>query len=240
MSATPGSLPNVGRLIPLQTNKLRRALLQWWPTNGRSYPWRQESDPYLRLVAEVLLERTRAGAVERVWSSFTRRYPTPKDLANASLSDIAAVVSSLGLAKKRSRYLKALGQELEGLGRVPGSKEALLALTGIGPYSAAAFLIGHRGRRLPAVDSNVRRVLGRVVYGIDSASAGDALSLQTRLLSRGDPSKLLFAILDLGASPCRPRSPICEECPARSFCRFSVIMRKTAAGVKVGEATQSS
>jgi A/G-specific adenine glycosylase len=171
-------------------------------------------------MAEVLLQRTRADAVAGVWSKFVHAFGAPEYLAAASEEEIALVIEPLGLARKRAGYLKDLGRALTEIDTVTTDPSTLLALPGVGPYSAAAFLTSWRGTRTAPVDANIRRVIGRVVLGIDMADRQETEILVRRLLARGDAAAILHAVLDFGASPCRPRRPLCEGCPAGSFCLF--------------------
>ena len=199
---------------------LRTLLSAWGPAEGRRYPWRESDNVYLRLIAEVLLQRTRADAVADLWPDFVRAFPTPDRLANATENAISSAIEPLGLAQKRASYLKRLGQGLTDLGTVPTDIAALSLLPGVGPYSASAFLTSWQGTRTAPVDSNIRRVLGRVALGIGIASEKEAAVLVERLLSRGDATTILHGLLDFGNSPCRPRRPLCDTCPGRSFCVF--------------------
>lgn len=212
--------PSHGAAVTRRLARLRTVLEGWGPTEGRTYPWRQCHDPYLRLIAEVLLQRTRADAVAQTWPRFVHTFRTPECLAAASEEEIALAVAPLGLARKRAGYLKDLGRSLTEIGTIPTDTAALVALPGVGPYSAAAFLTSWRGTRTAPVDANIRRVIGRAVLGIDVAHRRETEILVGRLLARGEATTILHALLDFGASPCRPRHPQCEGCPARSFCLF--------------------
>jgi A/G-specific adenine glycosylase len=208
-------------------SRLRSTLTRWAKTDGRGYPWRQSNDAFLRLVAEVLLQRTRADAVAEVWPAVVREFPTPQKLATATDEQIAATIRSLGLLGKRRGYLRALGEALATMDSIPRDPDALAALPGVGPYSAAAFLAGLEGQRTAPVDANVRRVLGRVVLGEDRADIRTARELAARLLSHGDPGTVLHALLDFGAGPCKPVRPTCKTCPAQRFCQLHQGSRPT-------------
>jgi A/G-specific adenine glycosylase len=203
-----------------QIAALRPVLHTWGSSAGRRYPWRACGDPYQRLLAEVLLQRTRADAVAGVWADVIEAFPSPSDLSIATEANIAQVIRPLGFANKRAAYLKSMGRDLVSLGRVPDDISALLRIAGIGSYSAGAFLISWNAIRASPVDCNVRRVLGRVAFGVNSTDSATAGILMTELLKTGDPATLLFAVIDLGSRPCRPRHPLCDECPAQSFCCY--------------------
>lgn len=210
-----------GREAGRRVAKLRKVLESWGPSSGRTFPWRHAEDAYQRLLAEVLLQRTRADAVASVWREVVYEFPTAFHLASASEAKIEETIRSLGLSRKRTPYLKNLGRALVEAGEIPLDLGALSRLTGIGSYSAAAFLISWKGFRGAPVDSNTRRVLGRVVLGVHAADRETTRVLANRLMARGVPATLLFGLLDLGARPCRPRRPMCDRCPAQSFCMYA-------------------
>jgi A/G-specific adenine glycosylase len=214
------SPPPVAPSVARRLTSLRRVLETWGPVEGRTYPWRETGDPYLRLIAELLLQRTRADAVAAVWREFVREFGAPGLLAAASEEQIALAIRPLGLSRKRARYLKRLGRSLSEVATFPTDPLALAALPGVGPYSAGAFLTSWRGARTAPVDANVRRVIGRVALGVSVADRRHAEPLVRRLLVRGSATTILYALLDFGASPCRPRTPDCRGCPARAFCAF--------------------
>lgn len=196
---------------------LRDALVGWWPHGGRCFPWRVTDDDYLRLIAEVLLQRTRADAVAAVWPRFVERFPTVDHLHRARRKDVRRVVDSLGLGEKRVRNLKLLAGKLAHTSGYPSTVNELATWPGIGPYSAGMFLAVTRGVRTAPVDANVRRVLGRVALG-RPASIKEATVLCQSLTEEGEPETVLFGLLDLGARPCGPREPSCEACPASRWC----------------------
>jgi A/G-specific adenine glycosylase len=212
--------PRGGQALILK--RLRDVAVTWYRTRGRAYPWRVDRDPYRRLAVEVLLQRTRADAVAMVWGAFTERFPDAATLASATEEDILLVVKSLGLGRKRSRNLKALAHALVDLdGNIPNSLELASRLPGIGPYSAGAWLATWQGKRVVAIDANVRRIISRVFYGSEQAT-GERLRVTCAELAKlGPPADLLFGLLDMGAHPCAPRRPKCAECPAKGFCRFA-------------------
>lgn len=233
MSTGPGNRAEGASAIP----KLRRVLTAWGSSHGRAFPWRVTPDAYQRLLAEVLLQRTRAASVLSIWPVVVDRFPTTAALAAATTSEIAAAIRTLGLADKRADQLRRLGLALGG-DPIPEDPASLLELPGVGPYSSAAFLTSWKGTRTGPVDANVRRVLGRVVCGVDSIDRRRAESLVGALLRRGDARKILFGLLDFGASPCRPRRASCQGCPAGSFCQYATKAMADAQGA--GETGRTS
>ncbi len=218
-----GKRAEVGDLIPENTQQwLRRRVLAWFRTNGRDFPWRETDDPYRVLIAELLLQRTRADLVERLYDRFLAAYPSPHALAKAEPAETEALLGPLGFLH-RSRRLPALGRALVDRhgGDVPRSKSALLALPGVGEYVANAVLTIAFGRRMPLVDPNVIRLLGRVIgHASTRARPRDDAALWefvAHLLPRRGAREFSLALVDLGALVCR-RRPRCFECPLRSRC----------------------
>jgi A/G-specific adenine glycosylase len=202
------------------------SLLEWAKDNLRKYPWRVTKDPYKIMIAEIMLQRTKADQVVEIYENFIKQYPNPQAIENASLKDIAACIRSLGLAK-RARGLKMLGQQLvdEYAGRIPKDRKKLLALFGVGNYVADAVRCHAYGVDVLTVDANLARVLKRV------------FSIQTKTIPQKDRSVRLFskeiavcagnrcrrlnlAIIDLSSLICTPRNPRCRKCPLNSICDY--------------------
>ena len=215
---TPRSPITPSRAEVRRLSMLRTVLHRWWPESRRRYPWRESPEGYPRLVAEVLLQRTRADAVAAIWPGFISRFPSASHLASSTEEEIAVVVQSLGLANKRARNLQRLGTALADADSPPREFDQLLALPGVGPYSAGAYVATWHGERSVPVDSNVIRVLDRVVRGDDRLTKSDARTLLASLMRNGDPETIVFGLVDFGAYPCSPRAPSCEQCPAAAFC----------------------
>lgn len=200
-----------------QAEKFWAGLLRWHCASARRFPWRETRDPYHILVAEILLQKTAAAAVPKVYEKLISFYPTPKDLASAALDDIAAVVAVLGLgyrADRLRRTAEILASEYGG--SVPCSREALLALPGVGPYIADAVLCYAFGLPVVPVDTNTVRVAGRAL-GIRSDKSRPRTD---RLLAQKLAELLLpekardcnLALLDFAALVCTARKPKCAEC----------------------------
>lgn len=200
------------------TNTLRRLLRHWGRTHGRRFPWR-ESGLYETAVAEVLLQKTRGDAIEPYWRAVIARYPTFEALSRARIVTLQRIVSPLGLGEQRARRLRAMARaELSGSGSV-----------GLGPYGRAvvALTSGVAPTTSP-VDGNVARVLSRL--GGWSWERGEPRKkpeirgLATQLVSTQPTEALetLYALVDLGALVCSPRSPSCSECPLRTRCAFGL------------------
>lgn len=205
------------------TDDLVVAMLSWYEEMRRDLPWRRTRDPYAILVSEIMLQQTRVETVLGRYESFLQRFPSITDLAAAPLDDVLAEWSGLGYYR-RPRALHALAQAVVGQhgGRIPQTLEELLALPGLGPYTAAA--VGSIAFGIPAlsVDGNVGRILCRIA-GIedDPRRAPVRRRLEALLadaLQAHPPGELNQAIMELGARVCTPRRPRCDECPAARYC----------------------
>src|SRR3989337_1405952 len=149
-----------------QFGRRHEALFGWFDRDGRSFAFRGTRDPYAILISEVILQQTQVSRGEPAWRAFMARFPTVEALAAASPAEVLRAWAGLGY-NRRALGLRATAiavVERHG-GRLPDDLAALLALPGIGPYTARAILAIAHGRPVGAVDTNVRRVLGRVVAG---------------------------------------------------------------------------
>jgi A/G-specific adenine glycosylase len=202
---------------------VRRRALAWFRTSGREFPWRRSDDPYAVLIAELLLQRTRADLVEPLYRSFLVEYPTPKALARADADRVIELLRPLGFLHRSAR-LPTLGQALVSRhrGRVPRSKAALIALPGVGEYVANAVLTIAFNERRPLLDPNVIRVLDRVFNQRSTRTRPRSDPGLWRyigeLLPRRGAREFNLAMVDLGALVCRARRPKCLECPLSSRC----------------------
>lgn len=196
----------------------RGRLLAWYDDHQRDLPWRRTTDPYAILVSEVMLQQTQVARIMERWPRFLARFPDLPSLATAEEDDVLHEWQGAGYYS-RARRLHALARTVvaEHEGRLPADHAALLALPGIGPYTAAAvasiaFDLAHA-----VVDGNVRRVLARLSGDPDpTPSATQALA--DAWLDRARPGDWNQAIMELGATICRPRSPSCDTCPLAADC----------------------
>jgi A/G-specific adenine glycosylase len=174
-------------------------------------------------MAELLLQRTRADQVLRVYESFIGLYPDARSLAATTPAQVKWHLRQLGLFHRAARFPVLGGALVERHnGCVPHSKQTLLALPGVGPYVANAVLAVAHGQRLPLVDPNVIRLIGRY-FNVKSARARPRTDpalwhfVGELLPKRGAP-EFALALVDLGATICRPKTPSCPECPVSSGC----------------------
>ncbi len=202
---------------PQARTKFRTRLLAWYGSQRRDLPWRKDRDPYRVWLSEVMLQQTRVAAVIDHYQRFLRRFPTLEKLAAARESSVLAAWSGLGYYR-RARMLHAAAKEIvrEHGGRFPGSAEGLRTLPGIGRYTAAAVASIAFDEAVAVVDGNVERVLGRL---LGQNLAGEKLwQAAQEFLERERPGDFNQAMMELGATVCRPRQPICAECPVEALC----------------------
>jgi len=205
--------------------KLASRLLRWWRKSGRKYPWRKERDPYKVLIAELMLQRTRADQVLAVYPSFLHRFPTVQALAEASPEEVRNFFNRLGLLW-RSENVKRLGEVLEKDfgGQVPDAREKLLSLPGVGEYVADAVLASLHGRDVVAIDANVCRIVQRI---FKLKARGEARrdpklkQMVQKVVPKGKAREFNWAMIDLGALVCTPKNPKCPICPLNKMCKHA-------------------
>jgi A/G-specific adenine glycosylase len=205
---------------PSDVRASRAALLEWYRPRRRAYPWRRRPTPYRVLVSEVMLQQTQAGRVAPAFNRFVRQFPTIASLAAAPRAEVLRAWSGLGYNRRAVSLSNAARiVALAHRGRVPSDPAVLAALPGIGPYTAAAVASLAFGRAVPALDTNVRRVVARAVLGVEPASAPSAVaaSAAAEWIDTDDPGAWNQAVMDLGREVCRPR-PRCGACPVRPWC----------------------
>ncbi len=212
------------RLQPSVVRGFQRRLLAWYARHGRDLPWRRTRDPYRVLVSEIMLQQTQVERVVPKYREFLARYPTLADLAAANVADVRRLWYPLGYNARPVRLHRIACEAVARYGgRLPETREALRALPGVGPYTAAAVLAFAHGRPEPVLDTNVRRVLGRVFLGprrLARLRGTRALwALAAAVLPPARAYDFNQALMDFGATWCRARAPRCRSCPMRAFCR---------------------
>jgi A/G-specific adenine glycosylase len=192
----------------------RGRLLRWYGRHGRDLPWRRTTDPYRILVSEVMLQQTQVTRVLPAYERFLRRFPSLRALGRASLGAVLVEWSGLGYPR-RARDLHRVARITRG--RLPRDVAALDALPGIGAYTAGAVACFGSGEPVAFADTNVRRVLGRVLLG-RTASEREAIGIDEAILPRADAARWHHALMDLGATVCVSRAPRCDRCPVQGLC----------------------
>lgn len=244
---------------------LAAALVGWFRTHGRDYPWRRTRDPYAILVSEVMLQQTQIATVldRGYYARWLERFPDFATLAAAGEEEVLKAWEGLGYYR-RARNLHRLAREVlaEHGGEFPQDHAAILALPGIGPYTAGAVASFAFGMAQPIVDGNIARVLSRVYNDptpVDSTAGTKRLWDRAAALVRAtdDPRSLNSALMELGQTHCTPARPACDLCPVRTECQATepetlpvkqtrqeitavterVIFLRTAAGVLLEQET---
>ncbi len=220
-------------VVPLEEAR-NAALFAWYLDQQRTLPWRGEADPYRILVSEVMLQQTQATRVVPFYERFVTRFPTVEALASAVLQDVLDAWTGLGY-NSRALRLRDAARIIKENGW-PTTPEALSELPGVGPYTAAAVASFAFGAEVPAVDTNLRRVLSRW-HGESLNGAALETAAKTAL---GEPAdEWNQAMMDLGAMLCVPKSPRCTVCPVKDWCSGPAAYRPpTAQGRFEGSARQ--
>jgi A/G-specific adenine glycosylase len=224
--------------------RMHAAVLPWYDRQARAFEFRGLRDPYAILVSEVILQQTQASRGEPAWRAFMARFPTVAALAAAPPAAVLRQWSGLGYNRRALNLLRAarLIVERHG-GQVPDDLAALQALPGVGPYTARAVAAIAFGRPVGPVDTNVRRVLGRVAAGHGSPGdprepmpARELQRLADALVPPASSADWTAALMDIGATLCRPRRPDCAACPLAGACRYA----RSRSGTPRAEATPAA
>jgi A/G-specific adenine glycosylase len=188
-------------------------LAKWFRFNGRDLPWRRTVDPYPVLVSEVMLQQTQIGRVVPIFEAFMDLWPDIESLASADMNVLMRAWSGLGYNSRALRLREA--SRLVAADGWPNSINGLMGLPGVGPYTAAAIGSISFGEDVPAVDTNLRRVLSRWAGEPLEGSTLDAYALKVVSSPAGDWNQ---ALMDLGAAVCTPKQPKCTICPVSEWC----------------------
>jgi len=205
----------------LVTANAAERLIQHYVDNFRSLPWRSPPgeappDPYRVWLSEVMLQQTTVATVRPRFERFVLRWPDVEALAAARDEDILNEWAGLGYYA-RARNLIACAREVAKRGAFPSSAAELRALPGIGPYTSAAIAAIAFGEKAAAVDTNVERVIARL-HGLKRRPRLEMERLVLGLIPKDRPGDFIQAMMDLGATICRPARPRCGDCPLRSDC----------------------
>jgi A/G-specific adenine glycosylase len=197
-------------------------LLQHYVDNFRSLPWRSppggpSPDPYRVWLSEVMLQQTTVAAVAPRFERFIRRWPTVQDLAGATDEEVLSEWAGLGYYA-RARNLIACAREVAARGGFPDSEPELRKLPGIGEYTAAAIAAIAFGKRAVVIDGNVERVAARLT-ALEQPSKAELRIAVDAITPESGAGDFAQAMMDLGATVCRPRQPLCGECPLRTDCK---------------------
>lgn len=229
--ATPATLTDLDEAV------LHEAVLRWYAGHARPLPWRDPTcSPWGVFVSEVMAQQTPVARVEPVWREWLDRWPTPAALAAESPGEVVRAWGRLGYPRRALRLRAAAAAMVERHGgEVPSGEAELLALPGVGAYTAAAVAAFAFGLRTVVVDTNVRRVQARVVTGAEHASpaltrAETALAARLLPSDPADAAVWNVAVMELGALVCTARSPRCGTCPLTDRCAWHLAGRPAYPG----------
>jgi A/G-specific adenine glycosylase len=202
-----------------------KELLKWYETNKREFPWRNENlTPFQILLAELMLQKTNATQVEKIYLDFIEKYPNPLSISGLEESSLSNLLKPLGLYNRRARDLKKLAEIIiNDNNTIPKNKKELLELPGVGDYIANALLCFAFNNKVPIIDANVGRVMKRVYsFPVKSAPSRDKKLTERmkEIIPEKDFKSFNYAILDFAALTCLPRNPRCDECPLNEFCDY--------------------
>lgn len=201
---------------------IRNSLLDWWSTNRRDLPWRLTRDPYRIMVSEIMLQQTQVERVRPYYDAWLERFPTVQDLAAAPTADVIRRWKGLGY-NRRAVNMQRTAQAVVAMGgRFPETVDGLLALPGIGPYTAGAIACFAFEQDVAFLDTNMRRVIHRLIIGVDVPrpilTDRQLLPLAEALVPPGDGWRWNQALMEFGALHCTARKPLCISCPLQHAC----------------------
>jgi len=229
--------------VPLDPPIMRRRILSWYRKNKRELPWRQTRDPYLIWVSEIMLQQTRVAAVIPYYERFLLKFPDAAALAAAPEAELLAAWAGLGYYSRARNLQKAAKRILE-LGAFPRDHASIRDLPGVGDYTAAAVASIAFDLKHAVMDGNVVRVLSRL-----SCEEGnvDSLPVRKRLTAFADtlvdsrrPGEFNQGLMELGATVCLPKQPLCGRCPLAANCSARQLGRQSELPIKARRAEQHS
>ena len=217
--------------------RLHHEVLEWYAVSARDLPWRRpDATAWGIFVSEVMLQQTPVARVEPVWREWLSRWPSPSALAADSPGEAVRAWGRLGYPRRALRlHAAAVAMTEHHDGAVPATEAELLTLPGVGTYTAAAVATFAFGERTTVVDTNVRRVLARVVGGQEYAAPSPTraeLAVAAGLVPADPPRARTWsvAVMELGAIVCTARAPRCSDCPVADLCAWQLAGRPAHEG----------
>lgn len=209
-----------------QLKTFSNRLLRWYRKSGRDLPWRHTHDPYRILISEIMLQQTQVTTVIERYQRWLKRFPTITSLAKAPTAEVLQEWAGLGY-NRRALALQQIAQRVmtEYDGQFPTTIDELKSFKGIGDYTAHAIASFALQQRVPLVDTNIKRVLGRVFFGYQQLEKmrdahGEFWALSKQITDRTtSPYNFNQGMMDFGALICIAKKPKCETCPMQSICK---------------------
>lgn len=213
----------------MNSSLIARELLKWFKIHRRDFLWRNTTDPYTVLISEILLKKTKAETVNKLLPAFFKRFPNIKSISEKSKKELQNTLKPYGLFRQRSEHFKKLARHIKEVneGEIPKQKDALLAVPGIGDYTASAVMCFAFGKKVPIIDTNTARIFSRV-YSI-KCEKGELRRYKVLIkkinsffqtLRIRKVKEINWALLDFGAIICKARKPLCSECPVLPYCSY--------------------
>lgn len=224
----------------LEVNRItfQESVIRWYKKYGRhGLSWRKTKDPYLVLVAEILLRRTGAWKAEEVYKKIVLKCRSIKSLSSADVTELKKLINPLGLLN-RAELLINISKEVMNRfdGKIPSNYDDLVSIRGIGQYIANSILCFGYNLRVPIVDESVKRVISRCTGYSSKKRAYADTELWSFMLSYLPTKKYVefnYGLLDIGATFCKPTKPDCKDCPLKDLCLFcNAITRKPSVAMK--------
>ena len=215
-------------------SEAQQALLDWYRENARDLPWRRTRDPYRIMVSEIMLQQTQVDRVIPKYRAFLDLFPTLEVLADAPASEVIRAWAGLGYNRRALNLQRAARTVVEEHGgEMPQTVEELRSLPGIGPYTAGAIACFAFEQDVGFVDTNIRRVLQRMLLGPEVPQLAVKPSEMEQIAARSVPSDQGYdwnqALIELGALVCRARTADCNACPLASWCVARPVIHKVLA-----------
>lgn len=208
---------------PLWKSRVQRSVLAWFRQHARDLPWRRTRDPYAIWISEIMLQQTQVVSVIDYYARFLARFPHVTALASAHEDEVLRLWEGLGYYR-RARQMHAAAQQMVAMhdGQFPTEIDAVLALPGIGRYTAGAILSIALDQRYPILEANSRRLLCRLLAYRDNPdkAAGQRLlwRMAEELLPQRHVGRFNQGLMELGSLVCKPRQPLCADCPLVKLC----------------------
>jgi len=210
---------NIGARI---ITEIQQRLIEWGRKNYADFPWRKTSNPFHALVAEIMLQRTKAEQVLSVYREFVKKYPKIRDAAKEDPDRIRRMLQPLGLRWRTEKVIDLIEELTSRNEQIPETEDELIRLPGIGLYAASAFLSFHKGVKASIIDRNAVRLWSRIFgFFTDSETHRKMwfIELTDRMTPQAQFKQFNYAVLDFARMICKPK-PACNKCPLTSFCRY--------------------
>ena len=227
-------------LTPETIHAVQSRLLTWWHANRRDLPWRHTRDPYRILVSEVMLQQTQVDRVIPYFERWLEAFPTVHALAEAPTADVIRLWAGLGYNRRAVNLQRTAQAVVERGGEFPRDVDELRALPGIGPYTSGAIACFAFEQDVPFMDTNMRRVLHRILIGVDvpapQLNDRQLTALAAEMIPAGDGWNWNQGLIEFGALQCSARKPLCMVCPMQDICEARPTIQTVLATLPKGAA----